>query len=50
MSTDIAIPETPSEAPNEPRVKLKANTDMSKFSYRTMAMKLSEAALSLIHI
>jgi len=44
MSTEIAVPDPPSEAPNEARVKLKANTDMSKFSYRTMAMKLSEAS------
>ncbi|CAN9279811.1 unnamed protein product [Alternaria sp. RS040] len=41
---DISIPEPPSEEPKEPRIKLKANTDMSKFSYRTMAMKLSEAS------
>lgn len=44
MSNEIEIPEPPSEEPKEPRVKLKANTDMSKFSYRTMAMKLSEAS------
>lgn len=44
MQSDIAIPEPPSEEPKEPRIKLKANTDMSKFSYRTMAMKLSEAS------
>ena len=44
MSIDMAIPEPPLEPPREPRIKLKANTDMSKFSYRTMAMKLSEAS------
>ncbi len=44
MEGDIAIPEPPSEEPKEPRIKLKANTDMSKFSYRTMAMKLSEVS------
>lgn len=44
MSNEIAIPEPPSEEPKEARIKLKANTDMSKFSYRTMAMKLSEAS------
>jgi DNA polymerase alpha subunit B len=44
MSKEIAIPEPPSEEPKESRIKLKANTDMSKFSYRTMAMKLSEAS------
>ncbi|KAF1352930.1 DNA polymeras-like protein alpha/primase associated subunit [Lizonia empirigonia] len=44
MSSDIPLPEPPSEAPTVPRMKLKANTDMSKFSYRTMTMKLSEAS------
>jgi DNA polymerase alpha subunit B len=44
MQGNIDIPEPPSEEPKEPRIKLKANTDMSKFSYRTMAMKLSEAS------
>jgi DNA polymerase alpha subunit B len=44
MQGDIAIPDPPSEEPREARIKLKANTDMSKFSYRTMAMKLSEAS------
>lgn len=44
MQGDIAVPEAPTEEPNEPRIKLKANTDMSKFSYRTMAMKLTEAS------
>ncbi|KAF2995652.1 DNA-directed DNA polymerase alpha subunit pol12 [Curvularia kusanoi] len=44
MSTDIALPDPPSEGPAAPRMKLKANTDMSKFSYRTMTMKLSEAS------
>ncbi|KAH7377793.1 DNA polymerase alpha 70 kDa subunit [Pyrenochaeta sp. MPI-SDFR-AT-0127] len=44
MQGDIAIPEPPSEEPKESRMKLKANTDMSKFSYRTMIMKLTEAS------
>lgn len=44
MSNEISIPEPPSEEPKEPRIKLKANTDMSKFSYRSMTMKLSEAS------
>ena len=44
MSSDIALPDPPEEAPSAPRMKLKANTDMSKFSYRTMTMKLSEAS------
>lgn len=44
MPGEIALPEHPNEEPKEARIKLKANTDMSKFSYRTMAMKLSEAS------
>ncbi|KAF2112890.1 DNA polymeras-like protein alpha/primase associated subunit [Lophiotrema nucula] len=40
----ITLPDTPEEAPAEARIKLKANTDMSKFSYKTMATKLSEAS------
>ncbi|KAL1646279.1 DNA-directed DNA polymerase alpha subunit pol12 [Didymella pomorum] len=44
MSSDMALPDPPSEPPTAPRMKLKANTDMSKFSYRTMTMKLSEAS------
>lgn len=44
MSNDIALPDPPSEPPAALRMKLKANTDMSKFSYRTMTMKLSEAS------
>ncbi|KAK5137305.1 hypothetical protein LTR08_000275 [Meristemomyces frigidus] len=34
----------PSEAPAEVRVKLKANVEIPKFGYKTMAMKLSEAS------
>jgi DNA polymerase alpha subunit B len=44
MSSEIALPDPPSEGPLAPRMKLKANTDMSKFSYRSMTMKLSEAS------
>lgn len=44
LNGHIALPDTPDEGPAEARVKLKANTDMSKFSYKTMAMKLSEAS------
>ncbi|KAF2486215.1 DNA polymerase alpha subunit B N-terminal-domain-containing protein [Neohortaea acidophila] len=32
------------ETPTDPRVKLKANTELPKFAYRGMAMKLSEAS------
>ncbi|KAK4546414.1 hypothetical protein LTR36_002091 [Oleoguttula mirabilis] len=34
----------PSEPPTEARVKLKANVDLPKFAYKTMAMKLSGAS------
>ncbi|KAF2652236.1 DNA polymerase alpha 70 kDa subunit [Lophiostoma macrostomum CBS 122681] len=44
LNGSIPLPDAPSEAPTESRIKLKANTDMSKFSYKTMAMKLSEAS------
>jgi DNA polymerase alpha subunit B len=40
------IPEvTPADTPPaEPRIKLKANTDMIKFGYKTMGMKINEAS------
>lgn len=44
LNGEIALPDPPEEPPVESRIKLKANTDMSKFSYKTMAMKLSEAS------
>ncbi|KAF2797537.1 DNA polymeras-like protein alpha/primase associated subunit [Melanomma pulvis-pyrius CBS 109.77] len=44
LNGHIPLPEAPDEPPAEARIKLKANTDMSKFSYKTMAMKLSEAS------
>lgn len=44
LNGHILLPEAPEEAPAESRIKLKANNDMSKFSYKTMAMKLSEAS------
>ncbi|CAD0045952.1 unnamed protein product [Aureobasidium pullulans] len=44
LNGHIELPTAPSSAPVEPRVKLKANTDMGKFGYRPMAMKLSEAS------
>ncbi|MCJ1309724.1 DNA-directed DNA polymerase alpha subunit pol12 [Agyrium rufum] len=36
--------EAPLAPPSEPRVKLTANTDIKRFSYRPMAMHLSEAS------
>ncbi|KAF2873562.1 DNA polymerase alpha 70 kDa subunit [Massariosphaeria phaeospora] len=44
LNGHIPIPDAPEEPPADARIKLKANTDMSKFSYKTMAMKLSEAS------
>ncbi|KAJ4356683.1 DNA-directed DNA polymerase alpha subunit pol12 [Didymosphaeria variabile] len=44
LNGHIPLSEPPEEPPSETRIKLKANTDMSKFSYKTMAMKLSEAS------
>lgn len=44
LNGHVALPDPPEEAPSESRIKLKANTDMSKFAYKTMAMKLSEAS------
>jgi DNA polymerase alpha subunit B len=44
LNHQIPLPDAPDEPPLEARIKLKANTDMSKFSYKTMAMKLSEAS------
>ncbi|EOD45196.1 putative dna polymerase alpha primase associated subunit protein [Neofusicoccum parvum UCRNP2] len=44
LNHHIPLPEPPTESPGEPRVKLKANTEISKFAYKTMAMKLSEAS------
>lgn len=44
LNGEIGLPDPPEEPPSEARIKLKANTDMSKFSYKTMAMKLTEAS------
>ncbi|KAF2468910.1 DNA polymerase alpha 70 kDa subunit [Lindgomyces ingoldianus] len=44
LNGDISLPDPPEERPAEARIKLKANTDMSKFAYKTMATKLSEAS------
>lgn len=44
LNNHIPLPEPSTESPVEPRVKLKANTEIAKFSYKTMAMKLSEAS------
>ncbi|KAF2011364.1 DNA polymeras-like protein alpha/primase associated subunit [Aaosphaeria arxii CBS 175.79] len=44
LNGQIPLSDPPEEPPAESRIKLKANTDMSKFTYKTMAMKLSEAS------
>lgn len=40
----MTLSSAPSEPLTEPRVKLKANTELAKFAYKPMAMKLSEAS------
>jgi len=45
LNSHIQIPDTTdSTPPSEPRIKVKANTDLTKFAYKPMAMKLSEAS------
>ncbi|KAF2490051.1 DNA polymerase alpha, subunit B [Lophium mytilinum] len=44
LNGHIELAEAPEEPPMESRLKLKTNTDMKKFSYKTMAMKLTEAS------
>jgi len=45
-SIDAHLPaaSAPSDPPIEACVKLKANVELQKFAYKTMAMKLSEAS------
>lgn len=44
INEHIPAASIPSELPTEARVKLKANVELPKFAYKTMAMKLSEAS------
>jgi len=45
LNSHIELPKSSTSAPPpEPRIKVKANTDLSKFAYKPMAMKLSEAS------
>lgn len=44
VNDHIPHAERSDEPPSEARIKLKANTEMVKFGYKTMAMKLSEAS------
>ncbi|KAF2762637.1 DNA polymerase alpha/primase associated subunit [Pseudovirgaria hyperparasitica] len=43
INSHIELPSN-EEAPLAPRFEIKARTDMAKFAYKTMAMKLSEAS------
>lgn len=44
LNSHLLAAEAPEEAPTEARVKLKANTELPKFAYKPMAMKLSESS------
>lgn len=44
LNEHLSCPEPPLAPPAEARVKVMANTDLKKFSYRPMAMHLSEAS------
>lgn len=44
LNGHLAAAVAPTEPPTEARVKLKANTELAKFAYKGMAMKLSEAS------
>lgn len=45
LNSHISLPDASSATPpTEPRIKVKANTDLSKFTYKPMAMKQSEAS------
>ncbi|KAF2225820.1 DNA polymerase alpha subunit B N-terminal-domain-containing protein [Elsinoe ampelina] len=44
LNSHITSDQTDETIPAESRVKLKANTEISKFNYKAMAMKLSEAS------
>ncbi|PSK43077.1 hypothetical protein B9Z65_7031 [Elsinoe australis] len=44
LNSHITAEDSDPIQPSESRVKLKANTEISKFNYKSMAMKLSEAS------
>ena len=44
LNSQLSAAEAPDEAPTEARAKLKANTELPKFAYKPMAMKLSESS------
>ncbi|KAF1989921.1 DNA polymerase alpha/primase associated subunit [Aulographum hederae CBS 113979] len=43
INDQIPLPES-TTAPSEPRIKLKANTELAKFAYKTQSMKLSSSS------
>ncbi|KAF2148184.1 DNA polymerase [Myriangium duriaei CBS 260.36] len=44
LNSNLVTESPDANAPGESRVKLKANTEIAKFNYKNMAMKLSEAS------
>lgn len=44
LNAHIELPPPSLNGPTEPRIKFKANTELTKFAYKTSAMKLSEAS------
>ncbi|KAL5046046.1 hypothetical protein BDW71DRAFT_182684 [Aspergillus fruticulosus] len=44
INEHLSMPETPMAPPAEPRIRPAANTDLKKFGYKPMAMRLSEAS------
>lgn len=44
LNPQLSAADPPDEAPTEARAKLKANTELPKFAYKPMAMKLSESS------
>lgn len=44
LNSHLPVTISPDELPTETRVKLKANTELAKFAYKGLAMKLSESS------
>ena len=44
LNSHLSLVVAPDEPPTEARVKLKANTELAKFAYKGLAMKLSESS------
>lgn len=47
LNVDIPVAESPLAPWPEPRIKLVANTDVKKFNYKPMSMRLTEASATL---